>query len=250
MIQLKSAREIDVMAAGGKILAGTLRCCCASAVRPGITTQDLDRIAEEFIREPRGRDAGIQGAVRFSRQRLHLDQRGDRARHSVARSACSHEGDIVSLDVGVRYKGLFTDAAITVPVGDDRRRVEATAGGDQAVARGGDRGGQAWATTSVTSGRRAGGGRGGRVLGRARAGGPRRGALACTRSRRCPTTASPSAGTKLVPGLTIAIEPMVNVGGHATKTLTDKWTIVTADAIAVGALRAHGGDHGRTAPGC
>ena len=52
---------------------------------------------------------------------------------------------------------------------------------------------------------------------------------------------------KLAPGLTIAIEPMVNVGGPATRTMPDRWTIVTADGSRVGALRAHGRDHGHGA---
>ena len=58
-----------------------------------------------------------------------------------------------------------------------------------------------------------------------------------------PNYGKPKRREKLVPGLTIAIEPMVNIGGPATKTLADRWTIVTRRRIAVGALRAHRRDH-------
>ena len=84
-----------------------------------MTTSELDAIAEDFIRQPRGRDAGVQGTVRISRQHLLLDQRGDRARHSVEEARAEGRRHL-SLDVGVGYKGCFTDSATTVAGRRDR----------------------------------------------------------------------------------------------------------------------------------
>ena len=65
-----------------------------------------------------------------------------------------------------------------------------------------------------------------------------------------PNYGQPGHGPKLVAGMALAIEPMVNLGGRHTRTLDDDWTVVTARRPLVGALRAHRGDHRRTGPGC
>ena len=131
-----------------------------------------------------------------------------------------HDGDIVSLDVGVKYEGYYTDSATTVAVGavpDESQRLldvtqEALAAGIEAAQPGnhvGDIGAAIQAVVerraSASSATSWGTGSASRF----------------TRSRRCRTTASRERGTKLVPGLTIAIEPMVNVGGPATRTMPD-----------------------------
>ena len=157
------------------------------------------------------------------------------------------DGDIISLDVGVGYKGYFTDSATTVAVGDDLRRGAAAARRDAGVARGGHRRGDSRAITSATSAHA--------VQAVVEAAG-----FSVVRDLvghgigvefheepQVPNYGKPKRREKLVPGLTIAIEPMVNIGGPATRTLSDRWTIVTRRRIAVGALRAHRRDHGARA---
>src|SRR5262245_3907802 len=115
MIQLKSAREIDVLAQGGKILGATIG-QLRSTVRPGISTGELDRVAEEFIRSHEGAVPAFKGLYGFPGSICasinHEIVHGIPSRKRVLR-----DGDIVSLDVGVGYKGYFTDGAVTVPVG-------------------------------------------------------------------------------------------------------------------------------------
>jgi methionyl aminopeptidase len=81
MIQIKSQREIEIMARGGEILAETVH-MLEESVRPGMTTMELDKVADDFIRSHLC-DSRVQGAVQFSRQHLHVDQSGNRARDSV-----------------------------------------------------------------------------------------------------------------------------------------------------------------------
>ena len=82
VIQLKSQREIEIMARGGRILADTVK-LMEHSVKPGMTTADLDKIADDFIRSHVGRDAVVQGTLQFPREHLQLDQQRDRSRYSV-----------------------------------------------------------------------------------------------------------------------------------------------------------------------
>jgi methionyl aminopeptidase len=114
VIQLKSAREIDLMAQGGKILSATLE-MLRVAVRPGVSTGELDQVAEDFIRASRARRRR-SGIVWLPWQ--HLRVRQPEIVHGIpSKKRVLREGDIISLDVGVGYKGYFTDSALTVPVG-------------------------------------------------------------------------------------------------------------------------------------
>ena len=140
------------------------------------------------------------------------------------------DGDIISIDVGVGYEGYFTDSATTVAVGavDDETAAAARASRERRSRRGSPRrvpGNHLGDIGAAVQARRRGGG----VQRRARPRGPRH-------RRRVPRGAAgaelrqaQAARRKLVPGLTMAIEPMVNIGGPATRTLPDRWTIVTVD---------------------
>jgi methionyl aminopeptidase len=138
------------------------------------------------------------------------------------------EGDIVSLDCGVKYEGMYTDSATTVPVGEisaaDQRLLDVTQEalrvGIAAAVVGNHVGDIGHAVRRWSSGR----GTASCASWSGTASGTAR-----TRTRRCPTTASRSAGRSCCPGLTIAIEPMVNAGLPGTRTLADKWTVVTID---------------------
>ncbi|HVA57317.1 MAG: type I methionyl aminopeptidase [Gemmatimonadaceae bacterium] len=227
MIKLKSARELDVMAAGGKILAGTLD-LLRKAVEPGITTQDLDRIAETFIRDHEGATPAFKGLYGFPGS--ICSSINEEIVHGIpSKKRVLHEGDLVSLDVGVGYKGLFTDAAITVPVGDidaeSKRLLEVTKkslDAGIAAAKVGNQVGDIGAAVQAVV--EAAGFSVVRELVGHGVG------VAMHEEPQVPNYGKPHRGTKLNAGLTIAIEPMVNVGGHAVKTLPDRWTIVTADA--------------------
>lgn len=226
MIQLKSAREIDVMAAGGRILASTVA-VLAAAVKPGISTADLDRIAEEFIRSHDGAVPAFKGLYGFPGSICtsinHEIVHGIPSRKRVLR-----DGDIISIDVGVGYRGLFTDSATTVAVGAvdalTARLLDVTQhalqAGIAAAVVGNHIGdiGSAVHTVVDAAGFSVVRDLVGHGIG-----------TAFHEDPQVPNFGKPKRKEKLVPGLTIAIEPMVNIGGPATKTLSDKWTIVTAD---------------------
>jgi methionyl aminopeptidase len=226
MISLKSAREIDVMAIGGQILADTL-VLLRRAVRPGITTQALDELAEEFIRGHEGATPAFKGLYGFPRSVCTS------INHEVVHGIPSakrtlEEGDLLSLDVGVRYAGFYTDAATTVPVGEidetSQRLLEVT---EQSLEAG---------IAAATMGNHVG------DIGNAVQGVVEKAGFSVVRELvghgvgvephedpQIPNYGKPRRGTKLAPGLTIAIEPMVNVGTAKTIVLPDQWTIVTAD---------------------
>jgi methionyl aminopeptidase len=145
-----------------------------------------------------------------------------------SRKRVLHEGDIISIDVGVGYRGLFTDSATTVAVGAidgvTTRLLEATQraldAGIAAAVLGNHIGDIGAAVHAVVD---AAGFSVVRDLVGHGIG------TAFHEEPQVPNFGKPKRKEKLVPGLTIAIEPMVNVGGPATKTLSDKWTIVTED---------------------
>ncbi|HEY6828895.1 MAG TPA: type I methionyl aminopeptidase [Gemmatimonadaceae bacterium] len=232
MIQLKSAREIDLMAQGGQILARTVELLRGS-VRPGMSTLDLDKIAEDFIRSHEGATPAFKGLYGFPGS--ICSSINNEIVHGIpsARRVLK-DGDVISIDVGVGYKGYFTDSATTVPVGqvshEATRLLDVTqraldAGIAAAVVGNhvGDIGAAVQAVVEAAG-------------------------LSVVRDLvghgigvefheepQVPNYGKPKRREKLVPGLTIAIEPMVNIGGPATKTLSDRWTIVTLD----GSLSAH-----------
>ena len=227
MIQLKSAREIDTMAAGGRILALT-HAHLRAAVRPGLTTQQLDEMAEAFIRSHDGATPAFKGLYGFPGAIcISLNQEIVHGIPSTKRTL--KDGDIVKLDVGVQYQGLFTDAAITVPVGnidlETQRLVDVTersldAGIAQAVV-GNYVGDIGHAIQEVVE--RAGFSVVRELVGHGVGHLPHE-------DPQVPNHGKPKRGTRLQAGLTIAIEPMVNIGGPATRTLADKWTVVTLDS--------------------
>jgi methionyl aminopeptidase len=226
VIQLKSAREIDIMAHGGKILGATVA-MLRREVRAGMSTWELDEMAESFIRSHAGATPSFKGLYGFpgsvcasiNEEIVH----GIPSKRRVLR-----DGDIISIDVGVKYDGYHTDSATTVAVGEvpaeSRRLLDVT---ERALAAGieaarpnnhiGDIGAaiQAVVETSGFSIVRDLVGHG---IG-----------VQFHEEPQVPNYGKPKRGTKLVPGLTIAIEPMVNIGGASTRTMPDRWTVVTID---------------------
>jgi methionyl aminopeptidase len=113
MITIKSREEVEKMREGGKVLASIMK-ELEKAVKPGITTKELDRLAESLVLKSDGKCSfkGYQGfpaclCVSINEELVHV----------VPSDRILKEGDIISLDLGIFYKGFHTDAAITVPVG-------------------------------------------------------------------------------------------------------------------------------------
>ena len=232
MIQLKSARELDLMAQGGRILAATVETLRA-AVRPGISTGELDRIAEDFIRGHEGAVPAFKGLYGFPGS-ICASVNSEIVHGIPSPKRLLKDGDIISIDVGVGYRGYFTDSATTVPVGEitaDARELldvtqRALEAGIGAAVLGNHIGDIGVAVQTVVE--RAGFSVVRDLVGHGIG-------VEFHEEPQVPNYGKPKRREKLVPGLTIAIEPMVNLGGPATKTLGDRWTIVTLD----GSLSAH-----------
>ena len=226
MIQLKSNREIELMAEGGKILAATVQ-MLRREVRAGISTEDLDAIAERFIRSHAGATPAFKGLYGFPGT-LCTSINQEIVHGIPSRKRVLKDGDIISIDVGVGYQGYFTDSATTVAVGavdDETQRLlkvteESLAAGIAAAVPGNHLGDIGAAVQRVVE---AAGFSVVRDLVGHGIG------VQFHEEPQVPNYGKAKRGLKLVPGLTLAIEPMVNVGGPQTRTLADKWTIVTVD---------------------
>jgi methionyl aminopeptidase len=226
MIQLKSAREIELMAEGGRILADT-RALIRREVRAGISTLELDAMAEEFIRSHPGATPAFKGLYGFPGS-LCASINNEIVHGIPSKKRVLKDGDIISIDLGVGYKGYFTDSATTVAVGavDDEttRLLETTerslAAGIAAAVPGNHLGDIGAAVQRVVED--AGFSVVRDLVGHGIG-------VEFHEEPQVPNYGKPKRGLKLMPGLTLAIEPMVNIGGPATRTLSDKWTIVTVD---------------------
>ena len=226
MIQIKSSREIEIMAEGGRILGATVA-LLEREVRPGMSTADLDSLAEGFIRSHDGAVPAFKGLYGFPGS-VCTSINNEIVHGIPSRKRVLRDGDIVSIDVGVGYRGYFTDSAVTVPVGaidsEAERLLSVTqsslAAGIAAARPGAHIGDIGAAVQAVVE-------RAGFSVVRDLVG---HGIGAEFHEEpQVPNYGKPKRGVKLVPGLTLAIEPMVNAGGPATRTLPDKWTIVTVD---------------------
>lgn len=230
MIYKKSPAEIALMREGGAILATTLD-RLEDALRPGITTNRLDDIAEESITGAGAHPSfkgyrGFPASICTSPNEVIV--------HGIPDETPLKSGDIVSLDVGVLYKGFHVDSAWTFPVGEiDPRAAEllkvTEASLEAAIEechlgrRLGDVG-HAVEQTAVAAGFSIVREYAGHGVGRA-----------LHEEPWVPNYGPPGRREILAPGVVLAIEPMVNLGGAETKLLEDKWTVVTAD----GSLSAH-----------
>jgi methionyl aminopeptidase len=232
MITLKSPREIDAMGRAGRIVAGTLA-LMRELVRPGLSTEDLDAAAETFIRSHDGASPSFKGLYGFPKTLCtSIDVEIVHGIPSTKRVLC--EGSIVSVDVGVQLEGLHADSATTIPVGTIAPAAERLLAVTQeclaagiAQARVGNHVGDiGYAVQQVAEG--AGYGVVRELVGHGIG-------TRFHEEPQVPNYGSPKRGPRLLEGMTLAIEPMITIGSPATKTLGDKWTVVTAD----GSLSAH-----------
>jgi len=230
-IVIKSAREIELMRQAGHIVAQTLE-ALAEMVRPGVTTRDLDTLAFRTLTKL-GATPSFKGYRGFPASLCASIN--DEVVHGIPdKKRVLHDGDIISLDVGAYYKGFHGDSAVTVPVGTVTDRVVALLDAGKAglaaaiaAARAGSQVGDISAAVQTTvealgfSVVRQYTGHGvGRNL---------------HEDPLVPNVGEPHTGALLRPGMTLALEPMINVGGWAVKEQPNGWTVVTRD----GSLSAH-----------
>ena len=230
MIIRKSGREIEQMAEAGTVVARTLD-LLREHVRPGVTTAELDRIADEFIRSQGGIPTfegyrGYPASICASPNDMIV--------HGIPGGYELVGGDIVSVDVGVTLGGYVADSAWTFPVGeisDDAERLLQTceaalyAGIDQA--RSGNHVGDISAAVQALVEEA------GFTVVRALVGhGVGRN---MHEEPQIPNDGERGRGPLLQEGMTLAIEPMINAGGPEIVMADDKWSILTAD----GSLSAH-----------
>jgi methionyl aminopeptidase len=226
MVQLKSPREIETMAAGGQILAATHQAVRA-AIKPGVTTMELDQVAEDFIRSHDGATPSFKGLYGFPA--TICSSINEEIVHGIpSAKRVLKEGDVISVDIGVFYGGMHTDSANTWAVGaiDEKSakllRVtkEALEAGLAAAVVGNHVGDIGNAIETVVL-------KGGFAVVRELVG--HGVGQSMHEEPQVPNHGKPKRGMKLVHGLTIAIEPMVNAGSPNTRTLGDKWTVITVD---------------------
>src|SRR5437773_6080359 len=232
MITIKTPREIETMAAAGRIVAETLA-LVGRSIRPDITTEDLDRLAETFIRSHPGAQPSFKGLYDFPAT-LCTSINQEIVHGIPSHKRVLHDADIVSIDVGVWLEGLHADSAATFPVGDITRETarllevtqQALAAGVAQARAGNHVGDIGHAVQQVAE-------KAGYSVVRELVG---HGIGASFHEEpQVPNYGKPKRGPRLAPGMTIAIEPMINIGGSAIRTLDDKWTVVTQD----GSLSAH-----------
>jgi len=232
VITVKSARELDLMARAGRIVGATLA-LVAERTRPGKSTLDLDAVAEEFIRSHDGATPSFKGLYGFPA--TLCTSLNDEVVHGIpSKRRVLEEGDILSVDVGVCVGGFHADSAVTVPVGRIgpdaegllRTTQEALAAGIAVVRAGAHVGDVGHAVQEVAEA--AGFSVVRELVGHGIG-------SSFHEEPQIPNFGSPRKGHRLVAGMTIAIEPMINRGRREVRTLSDKWTVVTVD----GSLSAH-----------
>lgn len=224
MIVLKSEDEIKRMAESCRIVAEVLEGIRKNIIS-GVTTKDLDGYVESYIRSRKAQPAfkGYRGYPASVCTSIN-----EQVVHGIPSSTRLREGDIISIDVGVQYKGFYGDAAVTLPVGSvsskaqkllsvtekalDAGIQEATAGKrlsdiSSAIQQHVESEGFSVVRSFVGHGI-------GRDL---------------HEEPQIPNFGRPGEGPELMPGMTLAIEPMVNAGTWEVIVLNDGWTAVTKD---------------------
>jgi methionyl aminopeptidase len=226
MVQIKSPREIEVMAAGGKIMAGAHN-AARNAIKPGVSTAELDRVVEDFIRSHEGATPSFKGLYGFPAS-ICASVNEEIVHGIPSPKRVLKDGDIISVDIGVYYGGFHTDSARTYPVGtvDEQTRrllqvTEESLEAGIAEAKPGNHVGDIGAAIEARVKQ------GGFVVVRDLVG--HGVGQSMHEEPQVPNHGKPKRGAKLAAGLTIAIEPMVNAGSAETRTLPDKWTVVTID---------------------
>lgn len=225
MVTLKSQEELEIMRLAGRVVALTLG-LLQQEVRPGVTTGYLDKIAEDFIRS-HGAVPSFKGLYGFPAS--ICASVNEEVVHGIPGPRRLMEGDIISIDVGAMVGGFHGDGAATFAVGDvspeARTLIDVTSeslyrGISQArvgntvhdISRAIQEYVEAHGFSVVRS--YAGHGIGRRMH----------------EEPQIPNFVAPGEEVRLMPGMTLAIEPMVNAGTWEVRVKPDRWTVVTADS--------------------
>lgn len=224
MIICKSDSELRYMREAGRIVAETHR-MMAEAVKPGVTTQELDQLAEAYIRS-QGAEPSFKGYNGFPAS--ICASVNDELVHGFPGPRKLNEGDIISIDIGAQYNGYHGDSAWTYPVGnvsdEVKRLLEVTEESlyaginlvrpdvrlftiSHAVQQVAEAAGFSIVREFVGHGI-------GKDL---------------HEEPQIPNYGIPDRGPRLKPGMVLCIEPMVNIGERYVRTLEDNWTVVTED---------------------
>jgi methionyl aminopeptidase len=230
MIILKTLEEIEAIAKACRLVAETLL-ALKREIRPGVTTDYLDRVAERYIRA-RGGIPAFKGYRNYPK--TLCASVNDQVVHGIPSKRFLKDGDIVGLDLGAIVDGFYGDSAVTVRVGEIDPRVDellrvteealyagiaqAVVGNrlsdiSHAIQQHAEAAGFSVVTDFVGHGI-------GRQL---------------HEEPQVPNYGKPGQGPRLQAGMVLAIEPMVNMGGSGVRILADQWTAVTRD----GSLSAH-----------
>ena len=237
MIVYKSAADLEKMRRAGRIVAGTIDRVLA-AVRPKVSTAELDAVAEAYIRDegatPSFKGYGAErGRAPFPAS--ICTSINEEIVHGIPSRRTVAEGDLLKLDFGAIWEGFHGDSAVTVIVGDPpsaaadklvRVTEEALEAGISQIKPGGRLSDIGAAVEQVARGA------GFEVVREYVGHGIGR---SLHEEPQIPNYGKPGRGPLLKPGLVVAVEPMVNVGGWETRVLSDGWTVVTED----GSLSAH-----------
>ncbi len=224
MIICKSKQELDYMREAGKIVAGA-HAAVAKAVDVGVTTGELDKVAEEYILS-QGAKPAFKGLYGFPA--TICASVNEQVVHGIPGLRKLKNGDIISIDIGAEINGFFGDSAVTLPVGDvDEKTQELLQVTEQSLFEG---------IKQVVPGNRLSDishavqtcveGKGfsvvrdyvGHGIGRSMHEEP-----------QVPNFGRPGRGPRLKVGMALAIEPMVNAGSYQVRTLQDNWTVITQD---------------------
>lgn len=229
MILIKSKKEIDLIRESCQIVAETLQ-LVKRAVRPGVTTLELDKIAEDYVRSNDGIPAfkGYSQAGSFSFPGTICSSIDDEVVHGIPGERALKEGEIISIDVGVKKNGYFGDAALTVAVGnisDSKANLmkiteESLYLGIKEAVEGNRLGNISYAVQSHCEAHGYGVVRDlcGHGVGKKLHEDP-----------SIPNFGRRDQGPVLRNGMTLAIEPMINMGTYEVKVARDGWTVLTKD---------------------
>ena len=230
MITIKSPREIEIMRRSGKITARTLSMLIKS-VRAGMTTEQIDRMAEQSIRSMGGVPTfigynGYQHSICLSINNEVV--------HGIPGPRVLADGDILSLDLGTTFEGYVSDSAITVPIGNVSEAAKTLMRVTQeclmlgiAQMQAGNRLGDIGNAVQQHA-EAAGYGVVRQLVGHGVG-------TKLHEEPQVPNYGTAGTGTQLRPGLVLALEPMITEGSYEVETLSDGWTVVTVD----GKLAAH-----------
>ena len=232
LITLKTDEELELIARACEIVGDVLD-RLEDRIQPGVSTASLDEWAEAQIRDYDGAAPAFKGLYGFPS--TLCTSVNDEVVHGIpSAERVLKEGDIVSVDVGVRYEGYYGDGTVTFPVGEIGLEVQrlldvtrrALERGIEAARPGAHVGDISAAIQAV--GVEAGFSIVRELVGHGIGSRPHE-------EPQVPNYGHPGQGVKLRPGLVLAIEPMFNLGGREIRTLDDEWTVVTSD----GGVSAH-----------